>query len=144
MSFLITSELKTVATQEIINIITNSDDTIVEDIIDESIDLIKSYLHEYYDVIAIFSKEGAERSKVVLKYLKDIVVYEVYTRRTKQMNEVAQKRYDDAILWLEQIAKGKIKPDLPLKQVDTNGDGLADSDAKFMKLSKGRSYQNHW
>lgn len=137
-------ELKTVQTVEIINIITNTDDSIVDEIIEESVDVMKSYLHKYFDTEAIFSATGEDRIKVVVKRLKDIVIYEIMTRRAKQANEVTQKKYDDAILWLEQIAAGKIEPDLPPKFEDTDGDGTPDTAANFLKLGSRPSYKNHW
>lgn len=144
MPFLIKDELKTVATKEVIDLITNSNETIVNEIILESIDLMKSYLFRYYDIDAIFEAGGAQRSKIILKYLKDIVIHEVYIRRTKQYNEVAKDRYDEAMLWLEKIAKGDIEAPLPPKIVDTDGDGEPDSPSSFLKLGSRRSYKNHW
>ncbi|MRI64539.1 DUF1320 domain-containing protein [Ornithobacterium rhinotracheale] len=142
--FLNIEELKTVATREVIDLITNSDDSIVNEIIAESIDLMKSYLFRYYNASAVFEKQGEERSKVLLKYLKDIVIHEVYIRRTKKMNEVAKIRYDEAMLWLEKIAKGDIEADLPKKMEDTNGDGSPDEPIPFMKLGSRKTYKNHW
>ena len=73
--FLTKEELKTVSDINIVNKIVNMDDTIVADIIAESIDLMKSYLSRYYDAGAIFAQEGENRKKAVLKKLKDIVIY---------------------------------------------------------------------
>ena len=111
--FLTKNELTTVALPEVINIITTGDDTIVEQIIAESIDLMSTYLRNYYDVEAVFAASGEERSKIVLKYLKDIVVHEVYIRRSHQYNEVAKMRYDEAMLWLDKVTKGEVNLDLP-------------------------------
>ena len=110
--YLTKEELKTVATKEVIDLITQGDEQIVTEIIAESIDLIASYLYKYYDTEAIFAKEGDERSKILLKYIKDIVIHEIYIRRTKNLNQVAKLRYDEAILWLEKIAKGEIAQNL--------------------------------
>ena len=71
--YLTKEELKTVATKEVIDLITQGDEQIVTQIIAESIDLMASYLYKYYDTEAIFAKEGDERSKILLKYLKDIL-----------------------------------------------------------------------
>lgn len=142
--FLEKEELKTVATEEIINKIINNDDTIVIDIIDESIDLMSGYLFQYFDTEEIFSSTGDDRNKTVLKHLKGIVVHEIYTRRTKAFNEVAKARYDEAMLWLEKVSEGKIKPPLPVRQVDTDGDGVADTAATFMKLGSRKNYTNHF
>ena len=64
--FLDKAELKTVATDEIINKIINNDDSIVTDIILESIDVVSTYLYQYFDTEAIFSKTGDERNNTTL------------------------------------------------------------------------------
>lgn len=142
--FLEKAELKTVATDEIINKIVNNDDKIIQEIILESIDVVSTYLFQYFDTEKIFAKVGTERNLTVLKHLKGIVIYEIYIRRTKTMNEVAKSRYDEALLWLEKVASGKIKPNLPIRVLDTNGDGIPDTPAKFMKLGSRKTYNNHW
>lgn len=142
--FLDKSELKTVGTEEIINKIINNDDSIVTDIIDESIDLMTGYLYQYYNTEVIFSATGSSRSKTVLKHLKGIVIHEIYSRRTKVANEVAKERYDEAMLWLEKVSEGKIKPPLPIRLNDSDGDGTADTPATFMKLGSRRNHQNHF
>lgn len=145
MAFLTEQELKTVATAEVVDKITNNDNEIVTEIIAESIDLMRSYLFRYYDTDSIFSAVGDERSRVVLKYLKDIVIHEIYIRRTKTYNEVAKMRYDEAMLWLEKVGFGKIDADLPRKTTDTDGDGVADDTGSgFMKLGGRKTYKNHW
>lgn len=136
--FLEKLELKTVATDDIINRIINNDDSIVEDIIAESIDVMSGYLYQYYDTESIFSKTGSNRNLTVLKHLKGIVIYEIYTRRTKTMNDVAKSRYDEAMLWLEKVSEGKIKPPLPEKPTDED----TDSDVTFMKLGSRKKYSN--
>lgn len=142
--FLEKAELKTVGLDEIINRIINNDDTIVEEIIAESIDVMKGYLFQYFDTEAIFNATESDRNLTVIKHLKGIVLFEIYTRRTKQLNEVAKLRYDEAMLWLEKVSTGKIKPDLPPKVIDSNGDGTPDTPATFMKLGSRKNYQNGW
>jgi hypothetical protein len=142
--FLEKSELKTVGVDEIINRIINDDDTIVEEIIAESIDVMSGYLFQYFDTEAIFSATENARNLTVVKHLKGIVLFEIYTRRTKQLNDVAKLRYDEAMLWLEKVSKGTIKPDLPPKLIDIDGDGIGDSEVPFMKLGSRKNYQNGW
>ena len=142
--FLEKSELKTVGLEEIINRIINSDDSIVEEIIAESIDVMSGYLFQYFDTTAIFEASGENRNLTIVKHLKGIVLFEIYTRRTKQLNEVAKMRYDEAMLWLEKVSKGTIQPNLPPKLTDTNGDGTPDSEVPFMKLGSRKNYPNGW
>ncbi|WP_294958715.1 phage protein Gp36 family protein [uncultured Flavobacterium sp.] len=142
--FLEKTELKTVGVDEIINKIINNDDKIVTDIIEEDIDLASSYLFQYYDVETIFSATGDDRNKTLLRHLKGLVIFDIYTRRSMAINEVTKLRYDEAMLWLEKVSTGKIKPDLPPKQIDTDGDGNPDSPATFLKLGSRKNYQNGW
>ena len=81
MAFLVKEELKTKATIEIINLITNNDDSIIEDVISESIDVISGYLYQYYDIAEIFSQLDRQRNLTILKHLKGIVIFEVSVRR---------------------------------------------------------------
>lgn len=143
MAFLNKDELKTVATEEVVNLITNKDDKIVIEIIEESIDLMKSYMYKYYDVKIIFDAIDNKRSKVVLKYLKDIVIYEIYTRRTHNINEVAKIRYDEAILWLEKISNGKITPNLPIKD-DSKDNSNSGIKGNFIRWGSNKPYKNIW
>ena len=144
MAFLTKDELKTKATIELINLIINRDDGIVETIIEESIAVMESYLFEHFDTAVIFAAEDGDRSNVVLKFLKDIVIHEIYLVRSKQFNEAAKMKYDEAILWLEKIEDGKKKPDLPIKLIDTDGDGQPDGGVPFMKLGSRKTYPNHF
>lgn len=119
MAFLTKSELNTVADTAIIDKITLTDDTIVADIINQSIALMSSYLKPRYDTEAIFAATGTDRHLTVLKYLKDIVIYEIYIRHTRSLNEVAYQRYNDAIRWLEKINRNLFSADLPIAVYDT-------------------------
>lgn len=107
MNFLDKNELGTVATISIIDKITGADVEVVSTIIDESISLMKGYLSRHYDIDAIFAAEGETRHKTVLKRLKDIVIYEVYERHTREQNAVAARRYNEAMKWLEELNSGE-------------------------------------
>jgi phage gp36-like protein len=123
--FLKKEELKTVGQISIIDKITNNNDEIVENIIEESISLMKGYLSRYYDAETIFAQEGNLRHKATLKRLKDIVIYEIYERHTREQNLVAARRYQEAMAWLEKLNSGEFSdhtlPSIPDDEEDTNG-----------------------
>jgi phage gp36-like protein len=131
--FLEKSELKTVAQISLIDKIINLDDEIVENIIDESISLMKSYMSRFYDVEAIFNKEGDARHKATLKRLKDIVIYEIYERHTREHNAVAMRRYNEAMNWLEKLNTGEFgDKTLPIVQDNPDDDSAGTSgDTRF-------------
>jgi len=125
MAFLTKAELKTVADINLIGILTDLDDTIITDIIDESIDKMKGYLSRYYDIDTIFNAEGTARKKSIVKRLKDIVIYEIYERHTRDTNAVAARRYAETIDWLEKSYTGELGdrtlPEKPTEITDTEG-----------------------
>lgn len=126
MSFLSKDDLTTVATADIISRLTNHDSTIIDSIIQESIALFKSYLSKHYDTDQIFSKTGNARHKTVLKRLKDVVIFEIYERHTREHNLAAKRRYDEAMLWLEKINTGEFF-DLTLPQKQSNDNTSTES-----------------
>lgn len=106
--FLEIEELKTVADNQVVNLIVGNDLTIITDIIMESEATMRSYLSRYYDVEEIFSRVGGERNRMILKKLKDIVIYEIYERQSRdRANEVVSRRYGEAMHWLEKINTGE-------------------------------------
>lgn len=141
MAFLKEAELKTKSLSSIINLITVDDDTTVDIIIKENIDVMRSYLHQYYDTEAVFNAIDDERSFVLLKHLKSLVIAEIHGIRKEVLSDVVQNKYDEAMTWLEKVASGDITPDLPAKQVDEDGDGVFD-DETFMKLGGRKNYAN--
>lgn len=135
MAFLVKDELKTVADISIIDIITNLDDSIVYQIIAESISLMTTYLKPRYNTDIVFAAIEVERHLTVLKYLKDIVIYEIYIRYTRKMNEVALKRYEEAMRWLEKVNAGEFAADLP-EHNQTAADGTVENITISYKSNK--------
>ncbi|MGC1471533.1 MAG: phage protein Gp36 family protein [Psychroserpens sp.] len=144
MAFLTKAELKTKSTTQIIDIITANNEPTVEEIITESIDVMHNCLFQYYNTDAIFAAEGTDRSKIVLKYLKAIVIKEIYDIRSTGISEGMQNNYDEAMNWLDKVSEGKKKADLPPKQTDTDGDGTPDENVPFMKLGSRKNYPNRF
>lgn len=132
MAFLAKEELKTVAQIPLINKIINDDNNIVTEIIEESIALMTSYLSRYYDTNKIFVQEGNNRNKGVLKRLKDIVIYEIYERHTREQNAVAMRRYSEAMAWLEKLNTGEFGDHtLPTPEDEDNDNPGVSGDVRF-------------
>ncbi len=109
-------ELKTVAPGEIVTSIIDGDDTIAGQIILEAEQTIRSYLHHRYDTAAIFAATADNRHPLIMKLLKEVAIYHLYTRRSRDaVNEAAIHRYEYAMKQLKEIATGIIHPEgLPL------------------------------
>lgn len=140
MSFLNINELHTIRTTDFINILKGTDATVVQDIIEESISVFQTYIGAYYDMEKVFA-ETENRNKTVLKCLKKLVVYELMERRKPGGDD---KDYQEVMKWLEDLASGKLKADLPPKLEDTNADGIPDEPIPFLKLGSRKNYKNGW
>jgi phage gp36-like protein len=135
MAFLTKSELKTKRRGDVIDVITNYDDDTVTEVIAQEIDVFKDALTNY-DTDVIFSTEGEERHKTLLKHIKSCVVFELYCIRSSQYDEVLKGQHDEAMNWLEKVSAGKINTALPLLEDTTQ------EHEGFLKLGSRKSYPN--
>lgn len=142
MSFLTKEELVVEAPKSFIDIVVGTEQEVVEEIILDQIDLIKTNLGSYYDMEVVFAKTGTARNRTVLSYLRDLVFYKLLKRRKPGVLDTSE--YDEAMKWLEDISSGKRKADLPPIMVDIDGDGIPDEPVPFMKLGGRKTYKNHW
>lgn len=92
----------------------------------KAISQAKSRLRNRYDVDALFAKTGAERDPELVMYIVDMTLYHLHARQAPgQVPEMRDKRYADALAWLEKVAAGDFDPGFPPKG-DDDGDGVDD------------------
>ncbi len=139
MAFLTKDELKTKRRIDVVNVITNHDDTTVSDVIIQEIGVFKDALTNY-DTQLIFSLTGEDRHQSILKHLKSCVVYELYCIRANEHDPVLEKAHDEAMNWLEKVSAGKINTALPLAPIE--GEDQSNSHSGFFKLGSRKSYPN--
>ena len=73
----------------------------------------RSYLIQKYDFDAEMSKTGTARDPQLLAYIIDIALYHLHSRiAPRQVPELRQTRYDNAIAWLKMCAFGDVTPKL--------------------------------
>ena len=90
------------------------------------------FLIRFYNVEFIFSQEGGNRHKHILKVLKDIVIYEIYERHTREQNAVAMRRYQEAMSWLEKLNTGEFSDHtLPVASEDDSDLSGDSGDVRF-------------
>ena len=112
MAFLTKTDFRFSISISVLNSLTGSDDTIVDEISAEAVEEMKSYLNSRYDTTAIFSATGGNRNKSVMMYCKDIALYHFYSISTMMaIPEARVNRYNKALKWLEEVSEQKINPD---------------------------------
>lgn len=125
-------ELITVIPTSLADALTNHEDHIIDQIIRESISLMTSFLANIYDCNAIFNATGDQRNLTILKYLKDIVVFELYRSHTHETNQAAADRYDAALQWLRDLNTGALQDgSLPLKPTPPDEDPATSGNVRF-------------
>ena len=73
-----------------------------------SIEKVKSYLQNYYDIINELKLTGVNRSPLLISILIDIILYEINSRLTPtQIPENRKIRYEQVIKYLIDIQTGK-------------------------------------
>ncbi|MEP7170370.1 MAG: phage protein Gp36 family protein [Bacteroidota bacterium] len=96
----------------VLDALTGGDDHIIDELSNEAITEMKSYLNARYDVDAIFNAVGDARDKTILMYCKDLALYHIFSYRSyKIVPENRMKRYEKALQWLEDVCKQKINPE---------------------------------
>lgn len=100
--------------RDILDSITREDTAIVEICEDRAIQEMKSYVSDRYDVVALFPSAPATggtdtRNPLVLMMAIDISVYHLFCIHNPQkMSQIRKDRYDRAVEWLKQVARGQI------------------------------------
>lgn len=87
---------------------------------------MQDYLRSRYDVSTIFFQTGTNRNSVLVGYLTDMVVYDVYARiAQRQVPQQIEVRYKEAIEYLKMVNKGDLSPNLPAVQTEDEQQGTA-------------------
>jgi len=73
----------------------------------------RSFLIQKYDFDAELDKTGSERDPQLLAYIIDIALYHLHSRiAPRNIPELRQSRYENAIAWLKMCAFGDVTPKL--------------------------------
>lgn len=115
--FLSIAELNTHIYEEIVDTISNTNDTIVEQAINAAISEAQGYMSRY-DTAALFAATSQDRHSFLLLCIKDIAVWHFIILSNPGIDWESRKiRYEAAIKWLEKVQTGKVVPEnWPLKE----------------------------
>jgi len=98
---------------------------------------MESYLRNHYDVVQIFSTEGAARNPLIVTYMMDITLYHILSRISpNNIPELRNNRYLDAIDWLKRVSRGDISPDLPSKGEEVK--------SGYLRLGSASKQSSYW
>jgi phage gp36-like protein len=139
MMYITLEELRTAIYAYQRNQISENDDTILQMNILAAQEEIRSYLAGRYDVEKIFDWDGsAQRNPLLVEYTKSIAVwYLIRLSNPDIFYEKAKLYYEYAVTWLNDVADGKLNPDLPVR--DDNSDGVPDGGMSWGSAAKNNN-----
>lgn len=117
--FITEEDYKVVIGEAALRVVSQTDTTNRQNAEAEAIEEISGYLRPKYDCAAIFAAEGENRNKQIVMYTCDIALYHMASSNSARMGaETREKRYLQALKWLEKVQAGTITPELPLATDD--------------------------
>lgn len=88
---------------------------------------ITGYLRNRFKVAEIFNQVGTARNARIVMLMVDVVLYHIHSRvAPRNIPEIREVRYEQAIEWLKAVNKGTIVPDLPMLDDTINGGSLSE------------------
>ena len=120
MQFLIKNDLFSLIDEFTLDTITENTDSLLDEAEGRAIEEMNSYLNVRYDIIKVFDN-SLPKNNLIVMYLSDILLYHLHARISPDnIPELRDKRYENAMGWLEKVADGFINPLLPTKTDEEN------------------------
>jgi len=107
-------DITTLADQDDINLVTNSDSDKREKAIKMAMSEVRSYMRTRYRIDQEFAKVGEARNDFILLVVIDVTLWHLFSMLAPRMGlETRKERYDAAIRWLKDVRDGKTDPGIP-------------------------------
>ena len=135
MRYITTGDCQTLIQDMNLNQILNNDSTIMDAAVEIGIAEARSYLVQKY----LFDEEllltGATRDTQIVQTIIDIALFHVHSRiAPRNIPELREKRYDNAIAWLKACGKGNVTPGI----IERTTDG------KMIRWGSSTKYTNNF
>jgi len=116
MVFIKREELLTYIEEGVLDALTSKNNNILDNIEKYAISEIDGYISGKYNTDVMFAKRNDKRNPYLISLVIDIMLFQLYARTTSDnIPEIKTSKYAKAIEYLENVAKGKITPNYPVK-----------------------------
>lgn len=116
MIFLQIEELKVRKFQSLIDDVSSKDDSVLNALELEAIEIVKAYLKPRYDTEYIFSRTGLDRNPLIMAIITDTIMCNLWLRtNSNEIPSSLEVKCENNLNFLKDVAKGLISPDLPSK-----------------------------
>ena len=114
MIFLTLTDFENQIRNDKLAVLTDSDDSVLDPLEATAMREMENYLRQRFDVSQIWSQTGTSRDPLLVTYLVDMMLYHIYSKiNPTKIPELRISRYENAMRFLRQVAKGEITPNLP-------------------------------
>ncbi len=140
--FLTTADYGLQIRAELRELLTDGNDALLDQSATAAQAEMESYLRGRYDCEAIFAATGSNRNAQLVMYLADMALYHLHSRQNpRNVPQIRQDRYDQAISWLKMARKGELSVGLPTLPA-LNPDGTPNP-ASILPRGGSRPKQNN-
>lgn len=121
--FLEEKDYKVVCTDEVPEIVSQSDPETRARAELSAREEAEGYLRARYDTRRAFAQQGPDRNPMLVRVVVCIALYYLGQSLPQYMgDEQRRTMYDDAVAWLRDVQSGKTMPDLPLYESEEGED----------------------
>lgn len=114
MQFLTIEDFKKQIRDDQLMVVIQDDTTLLDSAELSARSEMDTYLNQRYDAAQIFAASGTERNALIVMYLVDMALYQLYSNvNPRKIPQLRTDRYDMAVTWLKNVADGKLSPGLP-------------------------------
>lgn len=144
MAFITEADFPASIRTDILNALTQGEETVFTDNVDRAIDEVKSYLNGRYDNLNIFNKTGNDRNKFVVRLCLQLAVYYLYlVGNPRKLSQPIVDNYNKTLEDLEKIQKGIINPDgLPVPT--TTEETTSNSNGQSFQWGSDNALNMNW
>lgn len=128
MKFITEADIKKQCTSADLEVLAQSDEDVKNSAEASAISFFSSYLRRY-DVVAVFHDYNGTipdpdpREASLVMFLIDYFLYILYAAQPDRLiPDIRVRRSEEAVKWLEGVAKGMVSPDLPTVDDDDETD----------------------
>lgn len=106
---------------------------------------VAGYLRQRYRIDSEYKKTGEERNENLVGIVLDCVLYHLCAGLAGRLglNEIRQKRYEQAIKWLQRVSDGKDDPGIP-SLTNTTGETPEQNPEHFKNTRWGSMPKNDY
>lgn len=121
MAFITKTDYADSIKENVLDDITQSDDTKLDVATSRAVEEAKGYLNARYDIANIFNKTGDSRNPIIVMYCVDMALYHLHSLiNMNKIPKARKERYDKATEWFKMVNAGDINPpDLPVPTDET-------------------------